>query len=135
MRMLGPKRRLRDRIGQPATLVGPEVRIEGRIEGKGHVLVSGTVIGDAEVEGAVTLAEGGRWEGHIQADDVIVAGELKGEISARECLEITARAKIEGRISAGRIAMAEGSVVDGEIRITGDGEIRRFEDRREKRNP
>ena len=128
--MLGQKRRLRDRMGQPATLVGPDVRIEGRIEGKGHVLVSGTVIGDADVEGAVTLAEGGRWEGQIRAADVVVAGELKGEINATDCLEITARAKIEGRISAGRIAMAEGSVVDGEIRITGDGEIKRFEDRR-----
>jgi cytoskeletal protein CcmA (bactofilin family) len=128
--MLGQKRRLRDRMGQPATLVGPDVRIEGRIEGKGHVLVSGTVIGDADVEGAVTLAEGGRWEGQIRAADVVVAGELKGEINATDCLEITARAKIEGRISAGRIAMAEGSVVDGEMRITGDGEIKRFEDRR-----
>lgn len=128
--MLGPKRRLRDRIGQPATLVGSDVRIEGRIEGKGHVLVSGTVIGDAEVDGAVTLAEGGHWEGHIRAGNVIVAGTLKGEISAGECLEITARARIEGRISAGRVAMAEGSVVDGEIRITGDEEIRRFVERR-----
>lgn len=131
--MMGPKRRLRDRIGQPATLVGPGARIEGRLGGQGHFLVAGEIVGDADVEGAVTLASGGRWTGNITADDVIVAGTLEGEINARTSLEITAEARVKGRISAARIAVAQGSVVDGEIRVTGEGEVRHFEDRRETR--
>jgi cytoskeletal protein CcmA (bactofilin family) len=137
--MMGPKRRLTDRIGAPATLVGVDARIEGRISGKGHFLVAGTVVGDAEVDGAVTLAAGGRWEGNIEADDIVISGELKGEVRARGSLEITGQARIQGRIAAARVAMAEGSVVDGEVRVTGDGEVRatgegsvkRFEERRD----
>lgn len=128
--MKGPARRFRDRIGQPATVIGPEARVEGRITGRGHVLVAGTVEGDAEVEGAVTLAEGGRWEGSVKADDVILAGSFSGDLEARDGLEIAARARVEGRIVAGRLAMAEGSVVDAEIRVTGGGEITRFEEKR-----
>ena len=137
--MMGPKRRLRDRIGTPATLVGADARIDGRISGKGHFLVAGTVVGDAEVEGAVTLAAGGRWEGNIEADDIIISGEVRGEVRARGSLEITGQARIQGRIAAARIAVAEGSVVDGEVRVAGDGEprvsgdggIKRFEERRD----
>lgn len=128
--MIGPKRRLRDRIGQPATIIGAGASIEGRITGKGHFLVSGEIRGDASIEGAVTVAEGGRWDGNIEADDVIVAGSVTGDISARESLEITALARIEGRIRAARIAMAEGSVVDGEIQVVSGEDVSHFEERR-----
>ena len=127
---MGPKRRLRDRIGQPATIIGPEARIEGDLAGKGHFLVAGEIRGDADVEGAVTVADGARWQGNIRADDVIVAGTVSGQITARGSLEITASARIDGRISAARVAMAQGSVVEGEVHVAGDGEVRQFEDRR-----
>ncbi len=127
---MAPKRRLRDRIGQPATIIGPQARIDGDLAGEGHFMVSGQITGNADIRGAVTVADGARWEGDISADDVIVAGEVTGEITARESLEITASARIRGRIAAARVAMAQGSVVDGEVRVMGDGEVKHFDDRR-----
>ena len=128
---MAPKRRLRDRIGQPATIIGPQARIDGDLSGEGHFMISGQVTGNADISGAVTVADSGRWEGDIAADDVIIAGEVTGEINARGSLEITASARIRGRIAAARVAMAQGSVVDGEVRMVGEGEVRHFEDRRD----
>jgi len=65
------KRRMRDQIGPPATIIGPGASLNGAVQGAGHFLVVGRVTGNADIEGALTLAEGGFWKGDIRADDVI----------------------------------------------------------------
>jgi cytoskeletal protein CcmA (bactofilin family) len=124
-------KRMRDRIGQPATILGPGLRLTGRLEGKGHFLVSGTVIGDAEIEGSLTIAESGDWQGNIRADDVVIAGHLEGELQARGAVEIAASARVSGRVIGGGIAIAQGAVVEAELQVTGDKPVKNFEERRQ----
>jgi cytoskeletal protein CcmA (bactofilin family) len=122
-------RRMRDQIGPPATILGAGARLTGNIGGAGHFLVSGQVSGDADIEGALTLAAGGRWEGVIRADDVILAGELTGEIQARGRVEITASARIRGRVVGGHISISAGAVVEAELQSMSDA-IVTFDERR-----
>lgn len=124
------KRRLRDRIGLPATLLGPGANLEGSLEGSGHFLVSGRVIGNAEIDGALTLAEGGYWKGDIRAQDLILAGELEGDVQARGNIEITASARIRGRVAANAIAVSAGAVIEAELHTQADTGIVRFDERR-----
>jgi cytoskeletal protein CcmA (bactofilin family) len=126
------KRRMRDRLGPPATIIAAGTVLRGQIEGEGHVFIAGQVIGDADIEGALTLAEGGCWEGVIRADDVILAGMLEGELLARDRVEITAPARVRGRVVAGAIAISQGAVVEAELQSLGRQELVSFDERRRK---
>ena len=75
-------RRIRDTNGAPGTLISAGCKIEGKISGHGHIMVSGEVDGECEIDGTVTLAKDGQWRGTIRADSVIVAGSVDGEIHA-----------------------------------------------------
>lgn len=125
------KRRMRDRIGPPATILGAGARLTGTLQGEGHFLIAGQVVGDADIEGGLTLAEGGRWEGAIRADDVILAGELDGALLARGRVEITSSARIRGRVVGSGISIAEGAVVEADLQSMGDADIVKFDERRE----
>lgn len=121
---------MRDRIGPPATILGPGASLNGKLEGSGHFLVSGKVVGDADIEGGLTLADGGRWKGIIRADDVILAGELEGELLARGRVEITASARIRGRVVGNGISISAGAVVEADLQSLGDKDILSFDERR-----
>jgi cytoskeletal protein CcmA (bactofilin family) len=121
---------MRDRIGPPATILGPGASLNGKLEGSGHFLVSGQVVGDADIEGGLTLADGGRWKGIIRADDVILAGELEGELLARGRVEITASARIRGRVVGNGISISAGAVVEADLQSLGDKDVVSFDERR-----
>jgi cytoskeletal protein CcmA (bactofilin family) len=124
------KRRMRDQVGPPATILGSGVTLTGTMEGTGHFLVAGQVIGDADIKGTLTLAEGGRWRGTVRTDDVILAGELEGELLARGRVEILASARVRGRLVGGGISISAGAVVEADLQSIGEGDIRTFEERR-----
>ena len=118
------KRRLADRASGPATLVAEGCTIEGTFSGANDLLISGTVIGDSRLDGVVTIARPGVWRGALTARDVIISGSVEGDIVAHGHIEISANARISGTVTGARIAVAEGAVIDGEMRITGGDDAR-----------
>lgn len=124
------KRRMRDRLGPPATIIGPGATLRGTLEGAGHFLVAGRVLGDADIEGGLTLAEGGRWEGAVRADDVVLAGEFEGELLARGRVEVMASGRVRGKVVGSGIAISQGAVVEAELQSLGVPEVISFDERR-----
>lgn len=130
------KRRLADRMSGPATLVAEGCTIEGTFSGTNDVLVSGTVVGDSQLDGVVTIARSGVWRGALTARHVIVSGSVEGDIVANGRIEISASARISGTVTGDKIAVAEGAVIDGEMRITGrEGARSTFSEKRAEDAP
>ena len=128
------KRRLLDVFGEPATIIGQDIEIIGELKGDGHFLICGTVRGDSAVAGPVTLAEGSHWHGGLKASNVIVSGELDGDLTATGRVEIRPGAKVRGSVTGQGIAIAEGAIIEGEVRtVTGD-DVDRFVERRHLRD-
>lgn len=125
-----PRRRITDRVLSFATLLGPGAVFTGRFSGTDDYVVSGRVDGDCDIEGALVLQEGGYWCGDIHARHVVVAGTVQGVIHAREQLELLSCARVQGRLTAVNIAIAEGAVFEGEIRMLGTAGVTRFQERR-----
>lgn len=125
-------RRLRDKASGAATLINEGCKIVGTISGAGSFLVNGEVDGDCELEGTVTLADNGLWQGTIRAENVIVAGRIEGDIVATGKVEITDTARICGTVAGEAIAVAEGAVVEGIMRTTGPTEPVEFVEKRQK---
>ena len=124
-------RRLRDRPSGPATLISEGCKIAGVITGAGDFLISGEVDGDCDLAGTLTLARNGLWSGTIKASNVIVAGHVEGDIVAMGKVEITSTAKITGTVTGEAIAVAEGAIVEGVMRTTGQSEPQEFVEKRE----
>ena len=132
--MSQPKRRFLEGSAATATFIGGQSVFEGNIRGVGQFVVSGEVHGDGDLEGGLNLSFGARWHGHIRAQQAIIAGEIVGSLSVEDKLEIGHTAVIRGKVSARTIAIAEGAIVDGEIEVTSDAPVVRFEEKREHKS-
>ncbi len=126
------RRRLRDRSSGAATLINEGCKITGMIVGNGDFLINGEIEGDSDIDGTVTLARNGHWRGTIKADTVIVAGHVEGDIVAVGKVEIGASAKIVGTVSGDAIAVAEGAVVEGVMKTTGQADPVEFVEKRKQ---
>lgn len=111
-------RRMRDRTTGAATLINEGCKISGVITGSGDYLINGEIDGDCDLEGTVTLARNGYWQGTIKAAAVIIAGQVEGDIVAAGKVEIADTARITGTVTGEAIAVAEGAVVEGVMKTT-----------------
>ena len=126
-----PHRRLTDRTASSPTLVGSGSTFTGHFDCGGDLVVAGDIVGDCRVAGALTLADTGHWQGNIAASSAIIAGEIHGELVIADRLEIRKTARIHGSIRAKSIAIATGAVVDGEMAVTSNVPVVRFEEKRQ----
>ena len=125
-------RRLRDRTSGAPTLINEGCKITGVISGNGDYQVSGQVDGDCEIEGSLSLARNGHWQGTIKADNVIISGHVEGDIVATGKVEIANSARISGTVTGEAIAVAEGAVVEGIMKTTVQPEPLEFVEKRTK---
>jgi cytoskeletal protein CcmA (bactofilin family) len=124
------KRRFRDKVAGPATLISEGCKLTGVISGEGDFLVSGEVDGECDLAGSLTVSPSGFWKGTISAAAVIVAGTVEGDIVANGPVEISDTARITGTVTGEAIAVAEGAVVQGQMKTTGKTEPVEFVEKR-----
>lgn len=125
-------RRIRDRTMGAPTLINEGCKITGVITGAGDYQVSGVIEGDCDIDGTVALARNGYWQGTIKAQHVVISGHVEGDIVATGKVEIADSARITGAVSGEAIAVAEGAVVEGQMKTTGQAEPVGFVEKRGK---
>jgi cytoskeletal protein CcmA (bactofilin family) len=128
-----PRRRIIDRNAATPTLLGYGTSLTGTLECAGDLVVAGHANGKVKVAGSLTIADTGQWEGEIETQVAIIAGEVQGTLTVNEKLEIRRTARIRGTVRAKSIAIATGAVVDGEMAVTGNTPVIKFEERRHEK--
>jgi cytoskeletal protein CcmA (bactofilin family) len=124
------RRRLLDRIAGTPSLLSNGSRLVGDIETPGPLMLGGSVQGDGNVRGELSVGPEAEWIGEVHAVSAVVAGRITGAISVSERIEIAATAVIRGRVSARSIAMARGATIDGDVVVTSGEPIVEFEEKR-----
>ncbi len=113
----------------PGTSVLAEgAHFEGVLRTPGDALVGGTVLGSLEIAGRLRLTASGRVDGGIQAKEARVEGTVMGPVTVEGFLEVDRTARIEGDLSAEKVAIAEGAVLLGALRVS--TEPTRFQEKR-----
>jgi cytoskeletal protein CcmA (bactofilin family) len=125
-----PHRRASDRNSGPPTVVAPGVSFRGDIIAPGAMVLSGTVRGDGDIGGMLSIARDAVWEGKIKAGSAVIAGTLVGSIEVTGSLEVGQTANITGQVTARSLAIAQGAVIEGEMQVTSGDPIVRFEEKR-----
>lgn len=123
-------RRAFDKIKNFGTVIGAKSTMTGDLQGEDSCVVHGRVDGSCKLEGSLVISPGGRWMGDASALNVLVAGEVVGDITAFNQIEILATGNVKGRLACRRIAIADGAVHQGELRMTPQGNVTRFSERR-----
>lgn len=124
------RRRMSDSVSGPTTYIAKGSKISGKLSGEGAYVFCGAVEGDCDIKGPVTLADSGHWTGTLKATDVVIAGTVDGDVIADNRVEIAGTARIAGSLSGLSIAVAEGAVIEGEIRVTTGDTPQKFEEKR-----
>ena len=101
------------------TLIGPGTRVEGNLIVTGGVHLEGYVKGNvtAGPDGTAVLSIGpqGVVEGIVEVPRVVVHGEVRGDIRARDKVDLGAGARVSGNVSYGVIEMAAGAMIQGRL--------------------
>jgi len=100
------------------TVIGEQIRIEGSIRAEEHLVIDGAMKGTVELKKHnFTIGRKGRFEGEIQAENISVSGEMKGNIKTQGKVQITKEADFIGEIKANTISVEDGAYFEGVIEL------------------
>jgi cytoskeletal protein CcmA (bactofilin family) len=94
-------------------VVAAGLTIEGKIEGSGNVRVAGSFKGTVHVKGELTIEPGATVEAEVNADAVLVGGQVRGQIVASSRVELRESGVLIGDLKAGSLTVAAGSKMRG----------------------
>lgn len=102
-------------IERVTSVLGTGIIWKGSIKGKGGVRIEGTFEGEINLNGLLVVGETGRITcENVQANTVIVAGAIKGNITA-EKLEIRSTGHVWGDVKIVAFSTEEGAFLRGNI--------------------
>ena len=100
---------------EPAS-IGKSIVINGGLSGSEDLTIEGQVDGTIELRDHVlTVGSNGRIKAQIAAKSIIVMGQVTGNLTATEKVDIRENGSVEGDIVAPRVAIADGSHFRGSI--------------------
>lgn len=95
------------------SVVGKGTKIEGKMHIPGSLRVEGRVEGEIKAGGDVFIGEEGLVIANIQARNVVIAGEVQGNVDAVEKLEIVPTGKLFGDIKIAKLIIEDGATFKG----------------------
>ena len=85
------------------------------------VHVDGSIEGDLDCSGTVTIGPSGKVTAHIRAESVLIDGEVHGDIEARTEITLRKSARVYGDLKTEGIVIERGAKVEGQITIGPSG--------------
>ena len=99
------------------SLLSKEVKIEGDIEGSENLQVEGRFKGTIKLAGDVHVGPTGVVDADIEADNVVIQGQINGNVLARKQLQIQSSGKLLGDCTARSIDIKEGALFEGRSKM------------------
>lgn len=100
------------------SLIGSRMSISGDIEFAGGLHVDGRISGSVVAtgnDGTLTLTENGRIEGRVEVACAIINGQIEGDLTATERVELAANARVDGDVHYRMLQVAAGAQVNGRL--------------------
>ena len=104
------------RIERDVVNIGKSVVIKGELNGSEDLTIEGQVEGKIELKDHVlTIGANGKIKAQVFAKAVIVLGEVNGNVTATEKVDIRDGGSVDGDIVSPRVAIAEGAHFRGTV--------------------
>jgi cytoskeletal protein CcmA (bactofilin family) len=107
---------VRTQIERDKVNIGKSVVIKGELSGSEDLTIEGHVEGRIELrENVLTIGPNGKIRAEVFAKSVIVLGEVSGNVTASEKVDIRDNGSVDGDIASPRVAIAEGAHFRGSV--------------------
>lgn len=95
--------------------------LEGRLTFTGTLVLNGSFHGELLSSDTLFVGDTGRVKADVQVGVAIVNGEITGNITAKDRVELRAKARIIGDIATPVLLLEEGVVFDGHCKMQSNG--------------
>ena len=95
------------------TVIVGDVRFCGNLDVEG--LVQGNIVAETGRDALLRVVGKGRVEGEIRVPNVIINGEVKGNVYVTGRLELAPKSRVEGNVFYRMVEMAAGAEVNGSL--------------------
>ena len=99
--------------GDKTTMIDAQADVEGTLKGK-DAQILGRFKGEVAITGRLHIGEGSKVEAKVAADAAEIAGEFKGNVTARS-VTLTEKARVEGRVDAQLLVVRDGAQLNGAV--------------------
>ncbi len=103
------------------TTIGEDVEITGNIKCESGIQLNGKLNGDLTCGGTANIGAGCTVKGNLSSDTVSVMGQVNGNITARDKIELKAAARLHGDIRAKRLTVEDGVTFVGKVEVNPSG--------------
>ena len=95
------------------TIISHGVKVEGKVSSNGSIRLDGTIQGDIDCQGNVTIGESGEVFGKVKGQSITIGGKVEGIINAKEKLMLEAKANLKGDVFTKILVVEAGARFDG----------------------
>jgi cytoskeletal protein CcmA (bactofilin family) len=105
-------------LARTLALLGPTIVVKGEITSDEDLQIDGRVEGPVSLRGhRLTVGRSGQLSSEVTAREVIVYGNVSGNLRARDRVEIKKDGRVIGDIATARISIEDGAYFKGHIEI------------------
>jgi cytoskeletal protein CcmA (bactofilin family) len=102
--------------------IGKSVIIKGELSGSEDLTIEGQVDGKIELrQNILTIGPNAKIKAQVFAKAVVIQGEVHGNVTATEKVDIRDAGSVDGDLSAPRVAIADGAHFRGSIDMQSKG--------------
>jgi len=118
------KRTMRENPPLKTSRFGPSLFLKGELSGNEDLIIDGHFQGKIDLKNhSLIIGTEGKVEADIQAKNIIINGNVKGNIFASGKVFISEEAQMDGNISASVISIMDGAQFKGSVKMEKGDEI------------
>ncbi len=102
-----------------AGVIAPGLFLRGELRGEDDLIIEGHVEGEITLKKHLTVETTGVVVADVQTKNITIKGEMRGNMTAEDKVEIHQGARVVGNITAPRVVIAEGARFKGHVDMTG----------------
>lgn len=100
------------------SILSAGLKVEGNIQGAGNMRIEGSVKGDVNVSGNLTLGETSEVQGDVKAGNITLSGKFQGTLRASEKVVLEEGSELHGDLFAKILVIEAGAKFDGKSNMT-----------------
>jgi len=101
------------------TILSPDIDFTGTLSFEKPFLIRGKVSGEINASGLLVIDEDAVINANIKALRIRISGQVKGDVTAIERVEITVTGRLAGNITAPEVNMETGCIFNGRCTMIG----------------
>jgi cytoskeletal protein CcmA (bactofilin family) len=102
---------------QAHTIIGPDTHIKGDMTFDSTARLLGSFEGRIAAKGEFQIADSAICKAAVEAGKITIDGQLEGNITARDRVELSSKARVKGDLIATKLVVADGASFVGHVTV------------------